>query len=202
MDNRDLPPRPSTVRSMADFLLAKKGDGIPETVGKNWTSSFVKRHPELKLKFVRKFSYKRSRCEDPKIIQNWFQLVQNITSEYRILPDDTYNMDEVGFSIGMISTCMVVTNSERKERPKLLQPDNRDWTTVIAGINALGWALAPMIIFRGKNPPVYEDEIELPPNGIVKSSPKGWTTDELGLFWLKEVFDKQTRDRTKADTDY
>ncbi|KAL1958730.1 hypothetical protein VTO42DRAFT_3849 [Malbranchea cinnamomea] len=58
MDNRGLPALPSTVRSMADFLK-KRGEGISETVGKNWTSSFVKRHPELKSRFVRKFSYKR-----------------------------------------------------------------------------------------------------------------------------------------------
>lgn len=198
MDKRGLPPRPSTVRSMANLLLEKRGDGNPETTGPTWVSRFIQRHPEIKSKFVRKFNYKRSCCEDPKIMKNWFDLVQDITTEYQIMPDDSYNMDEVGFAMGMISTCMVVTNSERKDRPKLLQSENREWTTVIAGVSASGWALAPMIIFKGKNPPLYKNVVELPSDWTVKSSPNGWTTDELGLFWLKEVFDKQTRDRTKG----
>jgi hypothetical protein len=40
--------------------------------------------------------------------------------------------------MGVISTGAVVTGSERRNRPKQLQPGNREWTTVIQGINATG----------------------------------------------------------------
>lgn len=33
MDNRGLPPRPSTVRSIANLLLEKRGDGNSEPIG-------------------------------------------------------------------------------------------------------------------------------------------------------------------------
>ncbi|KAL1957219.1 hypothetical protein VTO42DRAFT_6253 [Malbranchea cinnamomea] len=184
---------------MANLLIEKRGNGNSEPIGPNWVTRFIKRHPEIKSKFARKFNYKRTLCENPKIIEGWFNLVRDVTDKYRILPEDVYNMDEVGFAMGMIPTCMVVTNSERKGRPKLVQPGNREWTTVIAAVNALGWALAPVVIFKGKNPPLYKDEVQLPPDWIVKSSPNGWTTDELGFFWVKEVFDKQTRHRTKGE---
>ncbi|OJD11501.1 hypothetical protein ACJ73_09525 [Blastomyces percursus] len=68
---------------MANLLFEKREDGNSTPTGPNWVTNFF--HPEIKSKFVRKFNYKRSLCEDPKIVQNWFQLVQNITSEYQIL---------------------------------------------------------------------------------------------------------------------
>lgn len=131
-------------------------------------------------------------------MQDWLTLVREITEEYGILPDDTYNMDETGFAMGMIATCMVITSSDRSDRPRLLQSGNRAWSTVVNTINALGWALDPMFILKGKTVPSYEDKIDLPSTWIVKSSPNGWTDNELGLFWIKEVFDKQTRPRTKG----
>jgi hypothetical protein len=42
---------------MADLLLAER-NGIP--VGKNWTSNFINRRPELKSRFNRKYDYKRA----------------------------------------------------------------------------------------------------------------------------------------------
>jgi hypothetical protein len=41
MDTRGAAPRPSTVRDMANILLAARGESLPATVGKNWLSSFV-----------------------------------------------------------------------------------------------------------------------------------------------------------------
>ena len=64
-------------------------------------------------------------CEDPKQIQPWFQLVQNIVAKYGILLDDTYNFDETSFQIGVISTSKVVTRLERRGRVKTKQLGNR-----------------------------------------------------------------------------
>jgi hypothetical protein len=50
-------------------------------------------------------------CKDPEVIQAWFQLVQNMKAKHGILDKDTYNFDETGFMMGMISTGAVVTGS-------------------------------------------------------------------------------------------
>jgi hypothetical protein len=52
--------------------------------------------------------------------------------------------------IGKIMTQLVVTGSERRGRPKALQPGNREWATMIAGINAGGWAIPPFLILTGQ----------------------------------------------------
>jgi hypothetical protein len=53
--------------------------------------------------------------------------------------------------MGMILTGVVVTGAERRGRPKSVQQGNREWTTVIQGVNATGWAISPFVIFQGKH---------------------------------------------------
>jgi hypothetical protein len=178
---------------MANSLRAERGLGH---VGLNWPSTFVKRQPELIVKFNRKYDYKRALCEDSGVVQGWFSLVANIKAKYGIQDDDTYNFDEAGFMMGQISTGAVVTASERRGRPKAVQPGNREWTTVIQGINAKGWAIPPFIIFKARyHLSSWYKEEELPQDWEIGVSNNGWTTNKLGLDWLQH-FDAHTKERT------
>ena len=75
LDSRGVAPRPSTIREIADLLLAARGSTPPPSVGQNWVTKFVKRHPELSSRFSKGYNYARAKCEDPKIISEWFSLV-------------------------------------------------------------------------------------------------------------------------------
>jgi hypothetical protein len=192
LDERGWAPRLAAVKDMADCLLAERHR---DPVGQNWAASFVKRRPELKVKFNRKYDYRRALCEDPEVIRGWFRLIQNIRAKYGILDDDMYNFDEAGFMMGVISTGAVVTRSDRQGRAKMIQQGNREWTTTIQGINALGWAIPPFIIFQGKHHlSAWYKEGDLPHDWVVGVSDNGWTTNELGLAWLKH-FDTHTKRR-------
>jgi len=62
--------------------------------------------------------------EDPEVIQRHFQyLIQTITT-YGILPQDIYNMDEIGFLKDDIGRAKVVTSSDGPRW--LVSPGNRD----------------------------------------------------------------------------
>ncbi|KFY83148.1 hypothetical protein V498_08273, partial [Pseudogymnoascus sp. VKM F-4517 (FW-2822)] len=117
------PPQLQAMQEMADLLLSERGKS---PVRINWTTNFIKRRTELKAKFSRKYDYKRAKCEDPKIIEGWFSLVQNTVAKYRILEQDIYNFNEAGFAMGVIATAKVVTSSEAKSRPKAIQLGNRE----------------------------------------------------------------------------
>jgi RecB family endonuclease NucS len=148
LSEQGYPPRLADVEEMANSLLTIRHQKV---VGKNWAANFVKRRPELKVKFDRKQDYTRALCEDPEVIQGWFRLVQNTKAKYGIQDEDTYNFDETGFMMGVISTGAVVTAVDRRGRPKTVQQGNREWVTAIQGINATGWAIPPFIIFQGKH---------------------------------------------------
>lgn len=135
LDQRGFAPTYAAVRDMADKLLAARGAGH---VGVYWPRNFVKRTDSLTTRFNRAYDRQRALCEDPVLIRSWFELVEQTKAKYGILNEDVYNFNEAGFMIGKITTQLVVTGSERRGRPKAIQPGNREWTTVIQGINAAG----------------------------------------------------------------
>ena len=146
LDAREFAPTLSAVRDMANKLLAERG---ASEVGRDWPRNFVKRTPSLTTRFNRPYNQQRALCEDLEVISPWFDLVARTKATYGICDEDTYNFDETGFMMGKISAQLVVTGSERRGRSKAIQPGNREWVTVIQGINAAGWAIPPFIIFAG-----------------------------------------------------
>jgi DDE superfamily endonuclease/helix-turn-helix, Psq domain len=193
LDSRSFPPRLSGVEDMANRLLADR-DAPP--VGPRWASNFVKRHQELTTRFTRRYDYQRALCEDPKLIGDWFKLVRNVVAKYGILEEDFHNFDETGFMMGMISTTMVVTSSERRGRATLAQPGNREWVSVIQDINSRGQAIPPFIIVAGQYHLAdwYEDSA-LPKDWVISTTDNGWTTNEKAIEWIQH-FEKHTQPRT------
>ncbi|KAM5528987.1 transposase [Fusarium oxysporum f. sp. phaseoli] len=195
LDSRGFPPRLRFVEEMANRLLADR-DASP--VGKRWAHNFVKRQPELKTRFSHKYDYQRAKCKDPTEIRKWFTLVSNIIAKYGIRSDDIWNFDETGFMMGIIMAGMAVTGSERLERPKSVQPGNREWITVIQAINAESRSIAPFIIGAGQyHLANWYRECDLPGDWVIATSQNGWTDNQLGLEWLK-YFDRSTSKRTNS----
>ncbi|RFU25453.1 hypothetical protein B7463_g10893, partial [Scytalidium lignicola] len=193
-----MPPRPSGVQSMANTLISERGEPTPPSpVGKNWVQRFLSRHAELTTKYIRKYNYQRAKCEDPKLIQQWFTQFLEIKAQYGILDEDIYNFDETGFAMGTIATTKVVTASDCFGKPPLLQPGNREWVTVVESINACGWALPPLIIFKGKHHQLALSSL-LPDGWRDERSDNGWTNNRIGLEWLEKTFEPTTRDKTKG----
>ena len=76
MDYRGAAPRPSMVREMADLLLAQRGTTPVPSVGENWVTKFVKRHPLLSSRFSKRYNYERAKCETRKSLGSgliWFK---------------------------------------------------------------------------------------------------------------------------------
>jgi hypothetical protein len=120
------------------------------------------------------------------LTKSWFDLVEQTKAKYGICDEDIYNFDEAGFMMGKITTQLVVTGSERRGRPKSIQPGNREWVTLIAAINAAGWSVPPFLIFAGQyHLSAWYEEAEIPRNWAIAVSDNGWTTNEIGVEWLK-----------------
>jgi hypothetical protein len=193
LDLRGFAPTYVAVRDMANKLLAARGAG---QVGQKWPANFVKRTDSLATRFNRPYDRQRALCEDPVLIQGWFKLVEQTKAKYGICNEDVYNFDEAGFMLGKITTQLVVTGSERRGRPKSVQPGNHEWATLIAGINAAGWTIPPFLILTGQyHLSAWYEEADIPRDWAIAVSDNGWTTNELGVEWLKH-FDAHTKART------
>ena len=120
---------------MADRLLGERGSSL---VSINWPTTFVNRTPGIKTHINRPYDRQRALCKDLEIIGAWFKLVENTKAKYGITDIDSYNFDETGFQMGVLLSQVVVIGSKRRNRPKAIQPGNREWVTVIQAINAMG----------------------------------------------------------------
>ena len=195
MDTRGSAPRPSMARDMANILLAERGN---QTVGINWIYKFTNRHKELKSRYSRRYNYQRAKCEDPRVIQPWFDLVRRTIDENGIQPEDIYNFDETGFAMGLIATSKVITRAGYYGRRSLLQPGNREWVTSIECASATGFVLPPCIIFKSTTYQQYAWFDDIPDDWRIEISQNGWTTDDISLRWLEKLFIPATNRRTQG----
>jgi hypothetical protein len=192
LDSRGFAPHLSEVADMADKLL---GERSGEPVGKNWAARFVTRSSKLKIAFNRAKDRQRILQEDPKVIGAWFKLVEETIAKYSVHPNDMHNFDETGFQMGVASSSKVVTGCERRARPELVQPGDRDSVTVIQSICADGSHTPPFIIYKGRvHISAWYEEASIPRNWKLSVSENGWTNNALGLEWLKH-FDAHTKAR-------
>ncbi|KAI9041725.1 Transposase [Aspergillus affinis] len=141
---------------MANILLQGEKSTQYKPIDKNWVTLFVKRRPEIEARFKTRM-------------------------QYGILDEDIFNFDETGFAMGVIATTKVVTRSNMPGKPHLIQPGNREWTTIEC-INSSGWSIPTCVIFKGKLhiEDSYE-ECSIPGDWKIKVSANGWTTDEISL---------------------
>jgi len=115
------PPRHATLRSMAAEIQRRRvrqinDDSIehvsyPE-IGTEWVKCFLTRHPKLKSKVGKSIEAARVTDASPEILTKWLEEYYRVITEYDIEPENTYNMDETGFSIGKIEATRIIINSK------------------------------------------------------------------------------------------
>ena len=179
------PPRVSHVRFMASEMLKDKGDH--EVLGKNWVAGFLHRHEELQSRFSQPLDKERAATHDPEKLLRWFQLFETTIQKYDIQQEDTYNMDEKGFALGVAGRAKVICSRDDLQ-VYVTQDGNREWTSLIECISGDGRLLDMFIIFKGKrHMTAWWNEIKgsnPQSQAQIGLSETGWTNNVLGLEWF------------------
>ncbi|KAI3532057.1 transposase [Colletotrichum abscissum] len=134
-----------------------------------------------------------------EVIRNWFKFLA-IPEIKDIKPANRYNMDETGILEGQGANGLVLgmaeTTSVRKK-----QPGSRAWVSIIECISALGRALRPLTIFKGKTVQQQWFPLHLVPydGWEFTATDNGWTTDLTAIEWLEKVFIPQTMPETEGE---
>ena len=110
---------------------------------------FFYRWPELRLVKPRSLSMTRAQAATPEAISKYYQELERVLTTYNIQsrPELIYNLDESGFSPEHSPPKIVTTV---KGPNHVITTPRRDTTTLISCVNALGTALPPFLIFKGK----------------------------------------------------
>lgn len=185
-------PPLSQFRLFAQRLL--QTHGLPPRIGKDWYRRFLLRNPDVRTARTHLIEYKRFNGACTENIHVFFDRLAEPTI-LKIPPQFIYNVDECGISEGMGHNGQVVADSSvdfvlRKDGNK------RTWITIIECICANGTAIDPLIIFTGKSiqQQWYPDENHHRwASWKFWTSVNGWSSNEIGLKWLKELFIPNTK---------
>jgi hypothetical protein len=161
-------------------------------LGQDWVPRFIKRHPHLAVVIGRRIESVRMDGATKPVLDAWFDAYRTVIQEYKIMQENTYNMDESGFSIGTMESTRIILDSTFRTKHQA-HPGRQEWVSMIECICADGTILPPLGIFKGKN--VLQNWI---PNEVLdkwffSANTKGWTSNLHGLEWLKRVFEPATR---------
>jgi hypothetical protein len=69
---------------------------VPLKLGKHWVGRFLERNPSLHSRLAKNMETARKEVTEEEI-SNWFEEFARVVSEYGILQENIYNMDETGF---------------------------------------------------------------------------------------------------------
>jgi len=186
-------PTHAQIKAFAGRILAVKNDAKP--LGRRWMAGFLRRNPILQTKKQFRIDSQRVNGAMSDVIKTWFPKLA-IPLVKRVKPENRWNMDEAGIMEGQRENGLVV-GSAGKHFIQKKQPGSRAWTSFIECISAMGRALLPLVIFKGKSVQQQWFPYKLLQYKDWKfdASDNGWTSDETALYWLIEVFIPQTKPR-------
>ena len=131
-----------------------------------------------------------------------YQLTEKF-KKYDLQAHNIYNVDEKGFLIGFSRTkkrIVAIEGLRSKRITGASQDGNREFITLIASICADESALPPALIYQGESYDLHDtwlDEFDdAAHSAFFASSKNGWSDDSLGLDWLRQVFDRTTKEKT------
>ena len=189
------PPKVVHVRQAAELIIKKE-------VGDHWITRFLNRHPEVAAKFTSPMERARIEAASPYIIRDHFMKLGRAIKSKNIQAAETYNMDEKGFLMGLAQASKVICSCEGGSKFKLPDDGNRELLTVIECVSGDGRVIPSFISYKGAHHYMgwhrFTDRDDISATFRFSYAAKGWTNRILGMEWLVEVFDKETRDQADS----
>ncbi|KAJ8113337.1 hypothetical protein OPT61_g4512 [Boeremia exigua] len=153
-----------------------------EPVSESWVTRFINKYTiNLISKYSTGMDSDCHKADSHSKYKLYFDLLQAKIDEYNVEVEDTYNMDKKGFLIGITTRTKHVFS-----RP------------CVCGD---GSALPPGLLYESANNTIqtsWVEEIKAGEhNAFVSSSPTGWTNNDIGLAWLKQVFNRFTKAKAR-----
>ncbi|KAE8243663.1 hypothetical protein A4X06_0g6165, partial [Tilletia controversa] len=116
LDDLELSARPELIISSANQLLSAshQGSDAPPVVGEKWLPNFVKRHAELHTAKQKSRELTRM-TQDRTTLSRFFKKLKTTIETQGIQPCDIWNVDEVGFRVGIGGKQWILTLNPTKE---------------------------------------------------------------------------------------
>jgi hypothetical protein len=198
LTRKGLPPTREMIINFASQVAHRQ-------LSEAWVTRFINRHSiDLASHWTTGIDAVRHYADSGYKYKLYFDLLHQKIVEHEVEQENTYNMDKKGFMIGVLGRTKRVFSKQtwiEKGVRAPIQDGNREWITVLASVCADGSALPPTLIYQAKNGAIRDTWVEGITSGEhpvhVVSSPSGWTNNDIGLSWIKQVFDQYTKEKCR-----
>jgi hypothetical protein len=201
LTERGLPPTQALIQCFGSEITKNE-------LGIHWVDQHIKCY-EIHLISCWATGINRSRhqAESQSKYSLYFELLCSKISQYNIEPCHMYNMDEKGFMLGILTCLKQVFSRRMYKEGKIkahIQDGNQEWIMLLVCICADGSALDPVIIYQSASGLLQYSWLQAfnPDNHrtFFSASSSGWTNNNIGLAWLKHMFDCSKK--AKAQSSY
>ena len=100
--------------------------------------------------YSRSLGNSRALNNDPRIIRQCFWILKEVIAEFKIKPENIYNMDEKGFLLGLIQRSVRVVVNSSDKKVFLWQPGQWETFTVIETVGVFSQDVPLTIIVKGE----------------------------------------------------
>ncbi|KAF2840864.1 DDE-domain-containing protein [Patellaria atrata CBS 101060] len=163
----------------------------------------------LKSAYLAPIDVVRKSSESPITWSIFYNILNAKIQQYNIKSHNIYNMDEKGFQIGILGKERRYFSKAAWESGRLkhvIQDGSTAWITLVATICADGTYLPPALIYEAISRDIQDvwlqDYKPKEYNVSFASSPTGWTNNHLGMEWLINVFEPQTKAKARQARDW
>jgi hypothetical protein len=196
LTERGLPPTQPMIRRFASDIAKKE-------LSVRWVNRFIARYKvDLISRWTTGIDRARHKADSLSKYTLYFSLLHDKMSKYDVEARNIYNMDEKGFLLGILTRSKRVFSRRLYEEGKIkahIQDGSREWITLLACICADGSHIEPSIIYQSASGAIQDSWLQaFDPSdhrAYFASSPSGWTNNDIGLAWLKQVFDRHTKEK-------
>ncbi|KAJ8024408.1 Jerky protein-like-like [Holothuria leucospilota] len=181
-----------TVRNIAsDILRTRSSKNERRLLTNGWFQGFMRRWPCLKVRKPQRLNMNRATASSEETVKKYFEELEAILRKYKLQdrPDLIYNVDETGFQTEHTPPRVVTTKSTALNS---LSSPRSATTTVLVTTNAIGNALPPYFVFKGKrrNEDLMKGAL---PGSSYAMTDSGWSNSEVFFDYLKNHFLKYVR---------
>ena len=195
---RRLPPTRMMIRNFASTMAKSR-------VSDSWVTRFLNNNADqLTSRWNNAMDRDRHRADSKTKYTAFFKELYEEMDRHEIEPRHSYNMDEKGFLLGRIGRSKRVFSRALWESggvKNAMQDGSREWVTSLACICGDGSAIPPLLLFASKNSTLqstWAQDIKEGTHSVhITSTPSGWSNDDVGLAWLKDVFDRYTKGKAR-----
>lgn len=180
---------PKEVRSLAYDCAKEYKIDIPATwienkmAGRDWFTSFMKRHPGLSIRAPESTSLARATNFNEANTNLYFQKLGEVLERYKLEPKDIWNLDETGVTT-VQKPRNIVASKGMKQVGAITSAERGQLVTVCGAVSAIGNSIPPMFIFPRRH---FKDHFirDGPTGSCGTANPSGWMNEESFVLFLQ-----------------